>query len=178
MDLGLAGSIAVVTGGCKGMGRAIGERWGSINALINTVGPADGFFEEMDDAGWDDALALGLMAAVRCTRAALPLLRAAEWARIVNFAAHSIQRQNPRLVAYTASKAAVASQEHVSSASRPRPGRPAGRDRQHHRLPGLPSQRLRDRCKRERRRRLGLHLRPAVRSRGTAEMLDRSGCAP
>ncbi len=49
------------------------------------------------------------MAAVRCTRAALPLLRAAEWARIVNFAAHSIQRQNPRIVAYTASKAAVAS---------------------------------------------------------------------
>ena len=49
------------------------------------------------------------MAAVRCTRAALPLLRAAEWARIVNFAAHSIQRQSPRLVAYTASKAAVAS---------------------------------------------------------------------
>ena len=49
------------------------------------------------------------MAAVRCTRAALPLLRAAPWARIVNFSAHSIQRQNPRIVAYTASKAAVAS---------------------------------------------------------------------
>ena len=63
----------------------------------------------MTDAEWDAALQLGLMAAVRCTRAALPLLRAAEWARIVNFAAHSIQRQNPRIVAYTASKAAVAS---------------------------------------------------------------------
>jgi len=87
----------------------IGQRWGSINSLINTVGPVDGFFDDLDDAGWEDALALGLMAAVRCTRAALPLLRAAEWARIVNFAAHSIQRQNPRLVAYTASKAAVAS---------------------------------------------------------------------
>ena len=51
----------------------------------------------------------GASVTVRVTRAALPLLRAADWARIVNFAAHSIQRQNPRLVAYTASKAAVAS---------------------------------------------------------------------
>ena len=165
MDLGLANARAVVTGGSKGMGRAvantfadegasvavlargqeaidetieelrrrgspdpmgisvdlrrpeaisgavesIGRRWGSINCLVNTIGPADGFFEEMTDEDWTAALDLGLMAAVRCTRAALPLLRAAPWARVVNFAAHSIQRQNPRLVAYTASKAAVAS---------------------------------------------------------------------
>ena len=165
MDLGLKDSAAVVTGGTKGMGRAIaeafaddgarvavlargadaiddtlrelrrrgcpdavglsvdltdpaaidgafaalGERWGSVNSLVNTLGPGDGTFEDLDDAGWDATLQLGLMAAVRCTRAALPLLRSAEWARIVNFAAHSIQRQNPRLVAYTASKAAVAS---------------------------------------------------------------------
>ena len=80
-----------------------------MNSLINTLGPSDGHFEDLDDAGWNATFELGLMAAVRCTRAALPLLRAAEWARIVNFAAHSIQRQNPRLVAYTASKAAVAS---------------------------------------------------------------------
>ncbi len=87
----------------------IGARWGAVNSLINTLGPSDGHFEDLDDAGWNATFELGLMAAVRCTRAALPLLRAAEWARIVNFAAHSIQRQNPRLVAYTASKAAVAS---------------------------------------------------------------------
>jgi 3-oxoacyl-[acyl-carrier protein] reductase len=165
VDLGLKDSAVVVTGGSKGMGRAIaeafaddgakvavlargteaidetvaeltrrgspdavglsvdltdpeavtdafatvGERWGSINSLINTLGPGDGAFEDLDDAGWDAAIQLGLMAAVRCTRAALPLLRSADWARIVNFAAHSIQRQNPRIVAYTASKAAVAS---------------------------------------------------------------------
>ena len=87
----------------------IAERWGSVNSLINTLGPGDGALRGPRRRGWDATFQLGLMAAVRCTRAALPLLRAAEWARIVNFAAHSIQRQNPRLVAYTASKAAVAS---------------------------------------------------------------------
>lgn len=165
MDLGLRDGVAAVTGGSKGMGRAvaeafadegarvailargrdaldetvavlrergapdalglsvdltdppaidaafaaIGERWGAVNSLVNTVGPGDGYFETLDDAGWHAAMELGLMAAVRCTRAALPLLRAAEWGRVVNFAAHSIQRQNPRIVAYTASKAALAS---------------------------------------------------------------------
>lgn len=49
------------------------------------------------------------MSCVRSVRAALPMLRAAEWARIVTLSAHSIQRQSPRLVAYTATKAALSS---------------------------------------------------------------------
>jgi len=154
VDLGLQGSAAVVTGGSKGMGRAIaaafaddgarvavlargqaaiddtvaelrgrgcpdavglsvdltdpsaiegafatiGERWGEINSLINTIGPGDGYFETLDDGGWDATMQLGLMAMVRCTRAALPLLRAAEWARIVNFAAHLHLSADPRFI--------------------------------------------------------------------------------
>lgn len=165
MDLGLAGSTAVVTGGSKGMGLAVAEtlaaegakvavmargrhaldaavallreagapdavgvsvdmadaesiadgfaavaqRWGRLNSLVHTIGPGDGDFEELDDTGWDEPFALGTMSAVRSIRNALPLLRAADWGRIVTFAAHSIQRQNPRIVAYTASKAALAS---------------------------------------------------------------------
>lgn len=89
--------------------RQLGDRWGEINALVNTVGPADGRFEDLSDEDWDRTMDLGLMSAVRCTRAALPLLRAADWARIVNVSAHSIQRQNPTLTAYTASKAALTS---------------------------------------------------------------------
>ena len=87
----------------------VAERWGQLNSLVHTIGPGDGYFEEMDDAGWDAAFALGTMSGVRSIRAALPLLRAADWARIVTLSAHSIQRQNPRIVAYTASKAALAS---------------------------------------------------------------------
>ncbi|OBI93254.1 short-chain dehydrogenase [Mycobacterium alsense] len=165
MDLGFAGSTAVVTGGSKGMGLAIAEalaaegasvavmarsrapldaavtalraagapdavgisvdmadagsitdgfaevskRWGRLNCLVHTIGPGDGYFEQMDDAQWEAAFALGTMSAVRSIRASLPLLRSADWARIVTLSAHSIQRQNPRIVAYTASKAALAS---------------------------------------------------------------------
>src|SRR6478735_3055593 len=88
---------------------AVRRRWGVLNSLVHTIGPGDGYFEEMDDAGWDAAFALGTMSGVRSIRAALPLLRAADWARIVTLSAHSIQRQNPRIVAYTASKAALSS---------------------------------------------------------------------
>lgn len=87
----------------------VAQRWGELNSLVHTVGPGDGFFETMDDVDWDAAFALGTMAGVRAIRASLPLLRAAEWGRIVTFAAHSIQRQSPRIVAYTASKAALSS---------------------------------------------------------------------
>jgi len=87
----------------------VSQRWGRLNCLVHTIGPADGYFEQMDDAQWEAAFALGTMSAVRSIRASLPLLRSAEWARIVTLSAHSIQRQNPRIVAYTASKAALAS---------------------------------------------------------------------
>ncbi len=165
MDLGMQDATAVVTGGSKGMGRAIaerlaaegaevavlargrealddtvealrgagsagalgisvdvtdraqvdrafselGRRWGSLNVLVNTLGPGAGRFEQLEDGDWDSTFDLGVMAAVRCVRAGLPLLRRAPWARIVNVSAHSTQRQSPMIVAYTAAKAALTS---------------------------------------------------------------------
>src|SRR6201993_2145748 len=87
----------------------VSDRWGQLNSLVHTIGPGDGYFEQMDDTEWDAAFTLGTMSGVRSVRAALPMLRAADWARIVTLSAHSIQRQNPRIVAYTASKAALSS---------------------------------------------------------------------
>ena len=88
---------------------AVAERWGQLNSLVHTIGPGDGYFEQMDDSEWEAAFSLGTMSGVRSIRTTLPLLRAADWARIVTLSAHSIQRQNPRIVAYTASKAALSS---------------------------------------------------------------------
>lgn len=83
--------------------------WGSLNVLVHTVGPSAGAFEDLDDDDWHAAFDLGTMSAVRSVRAALPMLRAADWARIVTLSAHSIQRQSARLVAYTATKSALSS---------------------------------------------------------------------
>ncbi|WP_237572769.1 SDR family NAD(P)-dependent oxidoreductase [Mycolicibacterium lacusdiani] len=87
----------------------VAARWGGeLNVLINTVGPgAAGTFEDLTDDQWLAAIDAGVMGMVRCVRAAMPLLRAAEWARVVNFSAHSTQRQSVRLPAYTAAKAMV-----------------------------------------------------------------------
>src|SRR5579863_4682422 len=157
MDLGFSDATAVVTGGTKGMGRAIAETlaaegarvavlargpagldetvgalealgspqslglpvdvadadtvqaafetveksWGSLNVLVNTVGPTAGRFEQLSDADWLAAFQLGTLGPVRCVRAALPLLRRAPWGRIVNLSAHSTQRQSEILPAYT-----------------------------------------------------------------------------
>src|ERR1700739_5048594 len=118
MDLGFAGSTAVVTGGSKGMGLAIAEnlaaegasvavmarsqkaldaavtslreagapdavgisvdmadaesiaagfaavseRWGQLNSLVHTIGPGDGYFEQMDDGPGGATFALGPIA--------------------------------------------------------------------------------------------------------------------
>ncbi len=89
---------------------AIGEQWGAVNALVNTVGPpAQGGFGDLDDGGWFDAFDAGVLSAVRTVRHGLPWIRKASWGRIVNVTAMSVKHQNPRLIAYTASKAALAS---------------------------------------------------------------------
>lgn len=91
----------------------LSDRWGGVlNTLVNAAGPVDvgiNRFDAVDDDEWRATLDIGLLSAVRCARHALPLLREAEWARIVNISAHSTRRQSPDLVAYTASKAALTS---------------------------------------------------------------------
>jgi NAD(P)-dependent dehydrogenase (short-subunit alcohol dehydrogenase family) len=90
----------------------VGERWGALNVLVNAAGPVGvgvGPFERLDDEEWRATFDVGVLGMVRCVRAALPLLRRAAWARIVNVSAHSTKRQAIGLAAYTASKAAMTS---------------------------------------------------------------------
>jgi NAD(P)-dependent dehydrogenase (short-subunit alcohol dehydrogenase family) len=88
----------------------VGERWAALNILVNATGPTGiGSFEQLSDREWYETIDIGALGMVRCVRAALPLLRAAEWARIVNVSAHSTKRQSAGLVAYTAAKAMVTS---------------------------------------------------------------------
>jgi 3-oxoacyl-[acyl-carrier protein] reductase len=88
------------------------KRWGHLNALVNAAGPLVGdlkSFETYTDDEWQSVYSGLLMGAVRTIRAALPLMRKANWARIVNVSAMSTKRQSPSLVAYTSAKAALTS---------------------------------------------------------------------
>jgi len=90
--------------------RAVADRWGKMNVLVNTIGPnSAGRFADLDDAAWRAAFDDGVLGAVRVIRCALPLMRLAAWGRIVNVTAMSVQHQSAGLIAYTASKAALAS---------------------------------------------------------------------
>lgn len=101
-DLGSASAITAAF-------RDVGERWGELNCLINTIGPHAGHFFDITDDDFFEHFNIGTMSAVRCIRAALPLLRKAAWARIVNVSAHSTKRQSPGLISYTAAKSALTS---------------------------------------------------------------------
>lgn len=90
----------------------LGDEWGELNVLVNAAGPVEvgiGRFEGIDDDEWLATFDIGTLSALRCVRSALPLLRAASWARIVNVSAHSTKRQSADIVAYTAAKAALTS---------------------------------------------------------------------
>lgn len=90
----------------------IGERWGHVNAVVNAAGPMAGGLKSFETYTDDDWLGVfnGLtLSSVRTVRAALPFLRQAEWARVVNVSAMSTKRQSPPLIAYTAAKSALTS---------------------------------------------------------------------
>jgi NAD(P)-dependent dehydrogenase (short-subunit alcohol dehydrogenase family) len=89
----------------------IAAGWTHLNALVNAAGPQTAGlpWHEIDDARWLHSFSIGALGAVRCTRAALPLLRAAPWARVVNLSAMSTQHHSRGLADYTASKAALVS---------------------------------------------------------------------
>lgn len=99
------------TASVDGAFATMADRWPHLNAIVNAAGPqASGQpWHEIPDDRWIDSFNVGALGAVRCVRAALPLLRAAPWARVVNLSAMSTQHHSQGLADYTAAKAALLS---------------------------------------------------------------------
>jgi 3-oxoacyl-[acyl-carrier protein] reductase len=60
--------------------------------VTNAGGPPGGYFDQFDDAAWEQAFNLTLMSTVRLIRAALPGMRAAGWGRIVNITSITVKQ--------------------------------------------------------------------------------------
>jgi 3-oxoacyl-[acyl-carrier protein] reductase len=165
MDLGLSGRRAVVTGGSKGLGKAIAAEllaegaevvicsrneteleataaelrkpggtviafccdvtdpsqvaafvtasasaMGGIDILVNNAGGArPGRFESLTDTDWQEDFEVKLMSQIRCTRAALPLLRQSPAARVININAVYARYPDPAFLASSVNRASCLS---------------------------------------------------------------------
>jgi NAD(P)-dependent dehydrogenase (short-subunit alcohol dehydrogenase family) len=113
-ELARAGAAAVAevdlseSGAPATLVAAAGDR---IDILVNNVGAAPartGGFGEITDEDWQASLTLNLMAAVRTTRAALPVMVAAGKGAIVNISSANAFLPDPAVMDYSAAKAALA----------------------------------------------------------------------
>src|SRR4051812_32842683 len=165
MDLGLAGRAAIVTGGSKGLGKAIAaelaaegadvaicsrhedelaataeelretgrtvyaqaadvtdpeqvrdfvarsaEALGGVDILVNNAGRAHpGNFETLTDDDWQADLDVKLFSMIRCTREALPHLRARGGGRVINVNAVYGRSPDPAFFATSVNRAACIS---------------------------------------------------------------------
>jgi 3-oxoacyl-[acyl-carrier protein] reductase len=81
---------------------------GDPDIVVNNVGDSPSRnFQYMTDADWSSLFELNLMSAVRCTRRALPAMRARKWGRVVMIATGAAKYPNAALIDYSASKAAL-----------------------------------------------------------------------
>ena len=113
-ELAGSGTVSVLEvdlaepGGPAALVAAAGNR---IDILVNNVGAAParpGGFGSITDEDWQASLILNLMAAVRTTRAALPVMLAAGKGAIVNISSANAFLPDPAVMDHSAAKAALA----------------------------------------------------------------------
>jgi NAD(P)-dependent dehydrogenase (short-subunit alcohol dehydrogenase family) len=110
--LHVSADLAQPTAPAEVVARAL-EAFGGIDVLVNNVGggperhgPRSSFLA-ITDADWVDSLELNLLAAVRASRAALPLLLEGGAGAIVNVSSVNARRPYPMVLDYSVAKAAL-----------------------------------------------------------------------
>src|SRR5215212_5230299 len=101
----VAGDIATE----EGVQTVVAAAGGRVDTLANVAGIMDSFLPpaEVDDATWERVFAVNVAAAMRLTRAVLPLMLEVGGGAIVNVSSEASLRASASGVAYTASKHAV-----------------------------------------------------------------------
>ncbi|MGC2404483.1 MAG: SDR family NAD(P)-dependent oxidoreductase [Acidobacteriaceae bacterium] len=85
------------------------QRTGQIDILVNNAGIAGpaAFIWEQTDEDWQRNIAINLTGVFNFCRAVVPHMRSRSYGRIVNIASIAGKEGNPRMVPYSATKAAV-----------------------------------------------------------------------
>jgi NAD(P)-dependent dehydrogenase (short-subunit alcohol dehydrogenase family) len=97
------------TAAVDAMTATVEDRFGRLDALVNNAGrPVSAPVEALDDAAWDAALDVNLSGTLRCSRAALPLLRRGSAPSVVNMASAAALVGMAGRAGYSAAKAGVA----------------------------------------------------------------------
>jgi 3-oxoacyl-[acyl-carrier protein] reductase len=89
------------------VGRYIAEAVAALGGIDILVNNASGFGMSDDEAGWEASIAVDLMATVRASHAAIPLIERSGGGSIVNISSISGYRPSPRSPPYAAVKAAL-----------------------------------------------------------------------
>lgn len=95
-----------VSASVQAMVRAVEERLGQIDILINNAGITASHGSEVTEEEFDLTIAVNLKSAFLCTEAVLPGMRQKRWGRIVHLSAMGA-RAGSRSVAYGAAKAGL-----------------------------------------------------------------------
>jgi 3-oxoacyl-[acyl-carrier protein] reductase len=83
---------------------------GGVDILVNNAGGArPGRFESLTDADWHEDIEVKLFSQIRCTRAALPLLRQSAAARVININAVFARYPDPAFLASSVNRASCLS---------------------------------------------------------------------
>ncbi len=73
--------------------KSVENNFGAIDILVNNCGgPKPGYFDDLNDEHWKNALDQVLLSAVRFTRLVLPNMKKNNWGRIINITSISVKQ--------------------------------------------------------------------------------------
>ena len=113
-DRGVTGRIIAVPGDVRkyeDLKRVVEETvdaFGTVHILVNNAGgPKVGYFEELSDEDWYNAVDLTLMSVIRMIRLVSPYMKKQKWGRIINITSMSVKQPIDNLILSNSIRLAV-----------------------------------------------------------------------